>query len=82
MNNLDLIYDIKTRKLSQNGNGIQHRIVFEAVSPRELSADIIAELQLNLGYHPAGYGGPWSIGGGLQKDGSYLYTWSCSASCD
>lgn len=83
MNNLDLIYDIKAKKLSQNGNGIQHRITFEAISPRPLTSDLIAELQLNLGYHPAGYGGPWSISSESKRDdGTFRYTWQCSASCD
>ena len=82
MDNLDLIYDIKAKKLSQNGNGIQHRIIFEAVSPKELNGTLIQQLQLNLGYHPAGYGGPWNVSCNKLEDGSFRYTWNCSASCD
>jgi hypothetical protein len=50
---------------------------FEVKTNQELNKDQIRELQLQAGYHPGGYGGPFDIT--KTRDG---YTFCCWNTCD
>lgn len=77
-----ILYGIEARIYSRKGNGISGRITFEAISDNKLEASLVERLQMELGYHPAGYGGPWSIYPDTLANGKIRTTWQCSASCD
>jgi hypothetical protein len=67
----------------RSGASISDRVHFKATSRREIQIDEICELQINAGYHPCGYGGPWGLSiihNELNRE--WVATWSCSASCD
>lgn len=45
------------------------------------TAERIRDMQVKLGFHPAGYGEPRGVET-KQADGAYVTTWSCDRSCD
>lgn len=76
-------------RTGQSGYGVGDRIFWEVVSKVQLQSRHLREAQIRLGYDPRGYGGPYIIDEKLvtkqhHKDWGYkfLYTFSCSASCD
>lgn len=77
----NILFGIEAKVIGRTGPRVSDRVMFEAFSPKELSVEQITELQMELGYHPAGYDGPWGINK-QQCSGGYNYKWSCAASCD
>lgn len=73
---LDLLYGTKAEITSKK----ERHIYYKATSPTKLDDNDICNLQMNLGYHPAGYG-LYNICSTLSND-VYTYTWSSSTSCD
>ena len=56
-------------------------LVFRADFDASPDKSDIAEAQIQAGYHPAGYGGPWDIK--IEQHGNvYSAQWSCSNSCE
>lgn len=54
---------------------------FEMVTDEKPTYEDISAAQLRLGYHPAGYAGPWDIKS--EKDGeNWKTTWGCAHSCE
>lgn len=68
-----------TRNFSGNSN--RNRLVFNADFDSAPDKGDIAEAQIQAGYHPAGYGGPWDIA--ITQHGNvFSAQWSCSNSCE
>ena len=78
---IEAIKGVKARIVRKSGPSIADRILFEAISVDKLSTEDIALIQMKLGYHPGGYGGPWNISSQEYVDGN-VTTWTCSACCD
>lgn len=72
---------IRGVKISRYGSGIAGRVLFEGVSDREPTEDEIQQAQIEAGYHPAGYGGPWYVCFEEEK-GEWKVRWTCAGSCD
>lgn len=70
------------RKTGSTGNGVSSTISFEMVTDDYPTEDDVANAQIDLSYHPAGYGGPMSIERSRMDDGKIKTTWKCYASCD
>lgn len=77
---IEILYGAKAKITSKTGNSISDRIHFEAESDIPIKDDTINLLQMNLGYHPAGYGlfGVFKF----ERDGKHYAKWQCSACCD
>jgi hypothetical protein len=54
---------------------------FRIESSYEPSKQDIEQSQIDLGYHPNGYGGPSNVERSIYRC-RFITTWSCSASCD
>jgi hypothetical protein len=54
---------------------------FEWIHDNFVNTDQIVEQQIKLGYHPAGYGGPYDIKQ-EQRGDKVIITWKCSDNCD
>ncbi len=77
-----LLYDTRAKIVKKTGNGVGDNIYFEATSERALDKDEVSELQMQAGYHPAGYGFYGLSSVKLNDNKGYHYNWHCSASCD
>ncbi len=85
VNNLGIIEAVKgvqARIVRKTGNGISGRILFEAISQEPITKDDVALIQTKLGYHPAGYDGPWIANINNESIEGYITSWTCSTSCD
>ena len=70
-------------KCTYAGSSFSDRSRFEAVYDGKPTNDQLSEEQRDLGYHPAGYGGPDYVRySPPDKDGHIMVSWSCSGSCD
>jgi hypothetical protein len=78
---MEILKGVKARIVRKTGNSIAGRVVFEATSDDRLTNEEIGFIQSQLGYSPAGYGGPWNTNHGEDVDG-YVVSWCCAASCD
>lgn len=54
---------------------------FELVTDDKPSPREVSDSQIRLGYHPAGYGGPYRIDSRETMNG-WVTIWECSGSCD
>lgn len=75
------LYDTQAKIVKRTSSPGYGDIYFEATSTRELSSAEIGDLQMNAGYHPAGYG-CYGISEAKHNDGTYTYRWHSSRSCD
>jgi len=57
-------------------------IFFEVKSPEELDYAHITDLQIEAGYHPAGYGGPIDVKEIRMVEGERIYRWKCYGNAD
>jgi len=73
---------ISTRIVHKEGYGPSGRIKFQATSPSPINSRQARQEQTRLGYDPRGYDGPFCFHCEKGKDGLYLASWSCAASCD
>lgn len=73
---------VHSEQRTSAGHLISDRTNFEIVTDEKPSEDDIAEAQQRLGYHPAGYGGPWNIQSVQEEDGTWHTVWNCSGSSD
>lgn len=71
-----------SEKRTEAGCSIGDRTYFEMITDVEPNETEVAYAQIRLQYHPAGYGGPWSIQREKLPDGTFKTTWCCSGSCD
>jgi hypothetical protein len=71
----------RNTQVTQQGYSISGRITFEVATDKPLRADDAIQVQILLGYHPAGYDF-MNFRSTPQEDGKHLNTWKCSASCD
>jgi hypothetical protein len=69
----------KAKVIRSIGSGVTGRVIFEAPGIHGYVA--CEEMQTDLGYHPAGYGGPDNLKT-LDTDDGKVTRWECSASCD
>lgn len=79
------IKDIQAKIISKSGYGIDGRIYFQATSKYPLSIQEVAQIQIELGKHPGGYGifiDENNISIYSKEKNIYITNWSCSASCD
>ena len=53
---------------------------FTATSKQQLQKHMAEKLQMQMGYHPAGYG-IYAVQYSYQ-DGIYTLTWKCGSTCD
>ena len=74
---------LEAKVVRRTGCSTSDRVLFEMESDFTPSPALVSAMQERLGYHPAGYDGPWHIkttGGAVPH--TWLTTWDCSASCD
>ena len=58
-------------------------IHFTVKTDHIMSYEEAVQLQIEAGFHPAGYDGPWNFHQTITKEGEpYTYKWHCAASCD
>jgi hypothetical protein len=69
----------QAKVISKSGLNMSGRIVFEA--PGIQTRDACVRMQIELGFDPAGYDGPWGIRIVNTPNGKATQ-WECSASCD
>ena len=83
--------DTLFRTYKRVGNGRGSTIYFDVTAsecpPDDELMDAVYELQVNMGYHPGGYGGPNNVKVNkveIAKGLGYVYEikWSCFGSCD
>lgn len=72
---------ILEKRQTYSGNGVAQRTWFEAISDTKPADAEIVEAQKELGYHPAGYGGPNGIKT-TEENGQFKTVWCCWSSCD
>ncbi len=67
----------------RTGGGLGRDYTFELITDVKPTVDQIAERQSELGFAPAGYGGPYRVSSNPTDDGvGWRTTWACSHSCD
>ena len=69
---------IKSRIVDRN----TRRVLFESVSSEPVSNAQLAQEQTTLGYDPYGYGCSITPNALRREGENYVYSWTCSGSCD
>jgi len=59
-----------------------HKIPLKNTKEFESLKEAIYNAQIELGYHPNGYGGPFHIKEISTQNSFIVITWSCFGSCD
>ena len=73
---------LKTEITSKTGFGVRDDVYFKAESMQPISEDQALKAQMELGYHPAGYGFYNFTVKRCPVLFVYTATWRCQASCD
>jgi len=73
---------VKNAVMLDRGHFGLSNIIWEVKSDDFIDLKVLGEVQMKLGYHPNGYGGPFIDDLWLDKDDKVVTQWHCWGNCD